>query len=368
MQAEQALLGALLLDPAQLPPLADWLEVRHFHRPAHAALYEVLLAQHAADHRALASEADPDARRAWALEAICAAEAASPGLTPSYAHALIAACPRAEHAPAYARMVLESAVHRALHEHAHRLLLAAQSSDMQDAVHLAEVLRQAIRQLTDAWGAVDPRPRRPLPQPPARRPDPAGDEALRGSEAMLLGALTDQPAAIVGIAQWLTGEDFLDPGHRAVYHALTALAHRGEPVDALTVLWEVQRRGALTSRTLTPDRIRGICAGTSAGDPGYWAETVLLASLLRQAATSAGIIRALALDPSLPATQLLGAATQALEPLAAIQHRWQTATGTQPPRPGPVLAGAPRTAAAHTPPQPAARPPQRPKASPRAGP
>jgi len=126
-------------------------------------------------------------------------------------------------------------------------------------------------------------------------------EAVCGNERMLLASLIESPERISEIASWLTDSDFLVPEHRAVYQALTGLAHRGEPFDGLTVLWEVQRRGALAAGTTSVEKVRSLVAPGIPGDPDYWAEHVLRASLLHASATSAGIVRVLALDASVSA-------------------------------------------------------------------
>ena len=40
--AEQALLGALLWEPARVADIADWLAADDFYRPAHAAIYRTI--------------------------------------------------------------------------------------------------------------------------------------------------------------------------------------------------------------------------------------------------------------------------------------------------------------------------------------
>ncbi|MET8623719.1 DnaB-like helicase N-terminal domain-containing protein [Kitasatospora sp. NPDC004669] len=337
MEAEQALLGALLLDARQVDSVAGWLEPRHFYRPAHASLFTALLAQRAAGHRALAEGATKEERRGWALEAMATAGQASRGFTASYGHTLIAACSRSDHAASYGRMVLETAIRRALEEHAHRLLHAAETGSVQAAVELTGVLRSAIRQLADVWGTpIDLRRRHPFPQPPPTAPHEQKARAVLGNEEVLLGALVDHPQRITEITAWLQPTDFADAGHAALYQAVAALGHRREPVDPLTVLWEAQRRGILARGLLTVDQVRAVCAGGAAADPEYFGELVLQASLLRAAATAAGIVRVMALDASISAAQLLGASAQALQPVEAVRARWAAANGEPPPRPVPT--------------------------------
>ncbi|WP_395297298.1 DnaB-like helicase N-terminal domain-containing protein [Kitasatospora hibisci] len=338
MEAEQALLGALLLSPAQLAAVVEWLEPGHFYRHSHAALYEVLLAQRAAGHPAQAEDADKDQLQDWALGALATAAGASRGLTPGYGATLIAACPDSRHAGAYGRMVLESAIRRQVHEHAHRLHHAARTGALEGVLELTGELRKAIRGLAGFWGSLDERPR-PLPGPwPLELADSIREKTLRHESATLSSA-TASPTGLVEITRWLQPVDFLDTGHRAVYQALAALAHRSEPIDVLTVLWEVQNRGAIASGAITADGVRAVTRSGFTGDPQYWGERILRASVLRQSASSAGVVRLLARDSSLPAARLLGSALHALGNAEAVQDRWRTANGI-PPRPDPPPAPA----------------------------
>ncbi|MFC9331701.1 DnaB-like helicase N-terminal domain-containing protein [Kitasatospora sp. NPDC057015] len=345
MEAEQAVLGAILLAPRQLRSLSAWLRPAHFYRPAHAALFEALLAQQEAGHPGLVSDSDVD-QLAWVTQAMAAASAANPGFTAAYGHALIAACPVPGHAVSYGRMVLETAVRREVHEHAHRLLNAARTGHIEAALQLTGALRTAIDRLADSWGSPDERPR-PAPGPWPLELSEHIVEETRQHEQVLLGAVTAVPGELAEITSWLHPADFLDPGHRAVYRALAALGHRGDPIDPLTVLWEVQHRGTLSGGDITADGVRSITRAGFTGDPGYWAEQVLRASVLRSATTSAGAVRLLSLDASVPAARLLGSALHVLRETEAMQKRWRTATsgaepGTCDTRPGKHRRGAAR--------------------------
>ncbi|KQV20935.1 MULTISPECIES: DnaB-like helicase N-terminal domain-containing protein [unclassified Kitasatospora] len=325
-EAEQALLGALLLSPGQLDSVAAWLRPEHFYSHPHGALYEVLLAQRAAGHPALATGAGEDQLRDWALGAAAAAAERSRGLTPGYGAALIAACPVSRHAGAYGRIVLEDAIRRQVHERAHRLQHAARTGSLEGALELTGELRAAILELVGSWGSLDERPR-PLPGPwPLEIADSVRETTLQ-YEAAMLSCATAVPGGLVEITRWLRPTDFLGSGHGAVYQALAALAHRSEPIDALTVLREAHHRGAVASGVITADGIRAVTRGGITGDPEYWAERVLRASLLRQSAGSAGVIRLLARDSSLPGGRLLGSALHALGPAERVQERWRTAHG-----------------------------------------
>ncbi|MER7701628.1 DnaB-like helicase N-terminal domain-containing protein [Kitasatospora sp. NPDC097605] len=334
MEAEQALLGAILLDPAQLGAVA-WLEPQHFYRPAHTALYQALIDQAAAGHPGLDPE-PTEARARWATDAMTAAAEACPAFTAGYGHTLIAACPVSSHAAVYGRMVLESWIRRQVHEHAHRLQHASRTGDLNGVLDLTVALRQAVHELTARWGALDKHPR-PLPgQWPLELSD-AIRRTTTVDETALLTSATASPSGLHEITRWLRPGDFLDPGRGAVYQALAALAHRDEPIDVLTVLWEAQRQGAIAAGAVTADGVRAATRNGFTGDSRYWGERVLRASVLRQTSASAGVVRLLSRDTSLAAARLLGCVLPALERAEAVQERWRAATGA------PLRAGPPPT-------------------------
>ncbi|MFF8990863.1 DnaB-like helicase N-terminal domain-containing protein [Streptomyces sp. NPDC014983] len=372
LQAEQAVLGAVLLDPGQLPRLSGWLRPDHFYRPHHAALYAALLKLHSDGHPGAgpqpiapttedrkagawptaAPTAGRDERLAWMDDAIAEANTEVRGLTAVYLHTLIAACPRPAHAPVYGRMVLEGAIHRTVAKHATRLHQMARADTVrgsaEDTLHYAQVLTDVLSDLARRWG-TDPRPMAPptpLPQPAAANQPPASEELL-ADEEYLLAVLTAHPDALGELVGWLRPEDFANPGHGRIYRCLGALHHRGEPVDEVTVLWEAQRRGALADGTLTAEDVLRLCDSKSpAGIADYLGEQVVRAALVRTAASAARQVRALADDESLAPGRLIGYALHALSPLDDIRRRWRAASGA------PEAASAP-----HPAPQPTAHVP-----------
>ncbi|MFG3120352.1 DnaB-like helicase N-terminal domain-containing protein [Streptomyces sp. NPDC048197] len=226
------------------------------------------------------------------------------GLTASYAHSLVSACPRPEHSAVYGRMVLEGAIHRSVAQHATRLQQAARADAIhggaEETVHHAQVLSDVLADLARRWDS-EPWPLAPPPSvpPPPAHPQPV-DERLLADEEFLLGCLSARPQKLDEVVSWLHPGDFADAGHQQIYRCLGALHHRGEPIDQLTVLWETQRRGALADRTLDAERVLRICDPSAfAGSAEYVGEQVVRASLVRTAAASARQIRALTDDGSL---------------------------------------------------------------------
>ncbi|CDR10533.1 DnaB-like helicase N-terminal domain-containing protein [Streptomyces iranensis] len=337
LQAEQAVLGAVLLEPRQLGRLSGWLRPEHFYRPAHSALYAAMLTLRDGGHPATKAPPDGSAPLVWLNDIHREASTGTRGITTAFVHSLVAACPRSAHAPVYGRMVLEGAIHRSVTQHAIRLHQAARAdalrgSGVAETVHHARVLNDVLGDLARRWG-TEPRPAQPRMAPGGVAAQVPGqvEERVLADEEFLLGALIAHPDQLSQIVGWLRPEDFADSGHRQVYRALGALQHRGEPVDALTVLWECQRRGALADGSLDAERVRRICEIPVAGSVGYFGEQVLDSSLLRTAATSARHVRDLADDETRAPGQLISHALHALTPLDEVRHRRAAAdTGREP--------------------------------------
>nr|BFD94076.1 DnaB-like helicase N-terminal domain-containing protein [Kitasatospora sp. Xyl93] len=270
------------------------------------------------------------------------------GLTASYPHTLIAACPRPAHAPVYGRMVLEGSIHRTVAEHAARLLAVAQEgagqAEVQGAVAQADFLVGVLEELAARWGS-QPRAVAPGVLPITA----AGDEpaaAQLEDEQFLLALLVNQDGAIEEVFDWLRPQDFADPGHGQLYRCLGALHHRGEPIDPVTALLEVQRRGLLADGTLTEDRLGPVLRDGAAGSAEWLGERLLRSSVTRTAAGAALQIAAHADNRRLAPGQLIGHALHALGPLDEVRARWLTATSPSDPQCRPAVGEAARVQAA----------------------
>ncbi|MEV1026654.1 DnaB-like helicase N-terminal domain-containing protein [Streptomyces sp. NPDC050264] len=334
VQAEQAVLGALFLDPRQLIGLSGWLRPEHFDRPVHAALYAAMLKLRAEGHLAATAGADGPVPLAWITDTVQEASGHTRGLTAVFPHLLVSACPRPEHAPIYGRMVLEGAIHRSVALHAGRLHQAAladlRRGSVDETVHHAQVLSDVLVELARVWG-TEPRPVAP---PDAYslhpgRPHSVADQVL-ADEEFLLGCLSSHSEQLLDLVHWLRPDDFIDPGHQQIYRALRALLHRGEPIDQLTVLWEAQRRGALSDGTLDTDRVQRVCDPLVSGAAEHFGEQIVNASLVRTAATAARQVGALADHEALAPGQLLDYALYALGPLEDVRRRLRIAQGIEP--------------------------------------
>ncbi|MBD0692432.1 DnaB-like helicase N-terminal domain-containing protein [Streptomyces sp. CBMA123] len=357
LTGEQAVLGAVLLDPRQLGGL-DWLEPRDFYRPGHQALFAALRKLRTEDHPALSTQGAVPV--AWLTDTLAEAGQQVRGLTASYLHTLVAACPRPAHAPLYGRMVLEGSIHRTVAEHADRLLAVAREDAGQHEVHgtaaQADVLAGVLDDLATRWGT---RPRAAAPRTP---PLPAAGEppaaAQTEDEQFLLSLLVHQNGAIGEVFDWLRPQDFAVPGHGQLYRCLGALHHRGEPIDPVTTLWEVQRRGLLAEGVLTEQQLGPVLRDGAAGSAEWLGEQLLRSSLTRAAAGAAQQIAAHADDRRLAPGQLISHALHALGPLEEVRARWRTATSppAAQPRFAPDQESRVKAARARSPTQPSPRP------------
>ncbi|MEU5162276.1 DnaB-like helicase N-terminal domain-containing protein [Streptomyces sp. NPDC020875] len=329
--AEQALLGALLLNPARLNTLGP-LEAVQFHNPAHAAVFAAMASLPAPEAAVHAKEP------VWLTAVHDHARRDARVLTASYLHALVQACPAPEHAPAYARIVRADHARRTLRAQAERLVQAATGSTMPDPAATAMTRADALAGFLDNLASLFPPhpgslPRTPLPPPPEHD---SGAEAAYEERALLACAVA-RPETLTAM-RWLQADDFATPLHGQLFRCVAQLAHRGDAVDPVTVLWEAQHHGLVPS--LPPREILDLVS-TPAGAAEHWGERVLQRSLLHQARTAGLRIRAYTDDPATSVHQLVTGSRRALADLTAVRARWHHAT-----HPGPAPRAAPTSTAA----------------------
>ena len=250
VRAEQAFLGALLLDPAGQQRLLDLVEPGDMYRPWHA---QVLAAMHRARNRgALPDPAeiyqelqnDPDLPRAVAADAVPLAS-------------LIEAAPRPGHAPAYASMVVEGAIRRRAGLAGSRLAQACESGDLAAAFRQTAEARRALTACADRWQSLPCRFGRELARPDdpaAHQPGPApqhGNAAATGGRA--LRDLVAAPGQLATVRNWLQSEHFARAADGKLYAVMQDMHAALMPVDAVTVAWEAARRGIRAE----PERLTG---------------------------------------------------------------------------------------------------------------
>ncbi|MEU8617353.1 DnaB-like helicase N-terminal domain-containing protein [Streptomyces sp. NPDC048623] len=315
--AEQALLGAVLLQPALLAALED-LGSSAFDSPVHAAIFAAM------NDVPAPAEATASAGLGWLNTVLSKARPQAPGLSPSYMHTLISACPQPQHAPAYAVVIRAEHARRTIRLHAEQLAQAATDTTVPDRPRHALIAADALVRHLDQLAERFPFHARPLPrtpQPPAPQLS-AGDE-IRETEQWLLASAVSRPEQLQGM-RWLTSDDFLDPVHACLWQSMTTLAHRRDPVDPVTVLWEGQQRGLLSSG-IAPAAVIALLS-TPVGSASYWGERLLERNLLARALHAAGQITAYTADPANSVNQLVTGSRRALADLHTVRSRWQHAT------------------------------------------
>jgi replicative DNA helicase len=106
------------------------------------------------------------------------------------------------------------------------------------------------------------------------------------AEESVLGAMMLSPGAIGAVSEVLDAGDFYRESHAKIYRAALALYAKGEPVDAITLVDELEERGELEdagSRTRIHELAALVPASANAGH---------YARIVREMATLRGLIRA----------------------------------------------------------------------------
>ncbi|MYQ82559.1 MULTISPECIES: DnaB-like helicase N-terminal domain-containing protein [unclassified Streptomyces] len=343
---EQALLGALLLDPRHLDDVTG-IAPASFSTAAHTALFATILSLPVPDPVEHATTTK------WLDQVLAAARDQARGLSVLYLQTLIQVCPSARHAPAYARIVEAEHSRRRLAAAAQRLMRTAVDISLPQRVTTTLAEAENLTVVVDDIAARFPPHAGSMPRTPAPPTAIHHDEEALDEERLLLATSTLH-ASSVGRMRWLTPGDFTHSLHAGLWQCLTALTRRGTPVDRMTVLWEAQHRGLLTTGA-RPRELLDLLAGTS-GSPEHWGERVLQRSVLTTAHHAGRRIEAYAGDPATTPYQLVVGSRRALADLSAVRTRWQHAASPPPtdnptrtksaaaPRAGPPRTTAPLTA------------------------
>jgi DnaB-like helicase N terminal domain len=303
IRAEQALLGAVMSDPAGQAHLLDLVEPDDMTRPYHgqvlAAMQRLRGSGTAPGPLAVYEEIkkDPDLPRTVSHDGVLLA-------------GLMEAAPRTDHAPAYAAMVIGSGIRQRVALAGSRMTQAAGGQDLEAALTMAARARQELARCQARWEALPAPMRRELPVPAQ---DPHGRAGLiqsvaavrdevrelrrdlragarqglevrlasvarhvadvaaasadlrerqeraraaaearpGGTDAEETGAralrdLAASPAQIGTVRGWLRPGHFAQPGQGGLYAVMRDMTDAGEPVDPVTVSWEASRRGIET--------------------------------------------------------------------------------------------------------------------------
>lgn len=261
-RAEKALLGALLTDPASIRQAA-LAEAGNFASPLHQQIHAALIPRRPGQYPGWAGPLSPNAAYARARGAA----------TDSYLRELISSCPDPAHAGSYARMVMEASLRRQLTRYALRLRYDAATLHYE-----LNRLRELQPEGLDLPGPHDPdhdlqrlfshqmqlsytlhahaRAFDPAADTPAAsttgQPGPATLTAAGPSrhalgEEQVIAGIIQHRAPAEDFPAWLPAGAFRAGPRREIYTALTSLYYRDDPVDPLTLDWELARRHSAAS-------------------------------------------------------------------------------------------------------------------------
>jgi len=235
--AERALLGALLTDPAQLDELR-YVRTADFETELHREIYAAIQRAHSdAPSLSGAAFADrvagylPTIDHVWELDEL---------------HALALNCPDPDHAPTYARMVQEAGFRRDLAEHAERIGTIAQAGTEPEVIseHLA-LLSEALSTHATRFGPMAELAH--ISDVAAGRAmvdiDQTDPERLARQD-QVLADLMRHPEDIREVSTWLGSDNFAAGPRREVYETIVNIDSLDEPVDEITVAWNLARRAA----------------------------------------------------------------------------------------------------------------------------
>lgn len=328
--AEQALLGALFLEPTRIAEVD--LDAAHFDNRTHALLFAAMRT---------VPLPDPEKHRenaGWLAAVYAKARPQAPGLPHTYPHTLVQVCTHPGHVAAYAGMIRADHARRTLRTHAERLARSAIDTALPHRVgatvtqadQLGDLLDQLSGRFAPHPGSL---PRTPVPPEPAE----AGEEAV-DDEQLLLATATGSPQTVQTM-RWLMPGDFTVPRYGALWGCITGLVHRGRPVDPITVLGEAQQAGLVTGAVTAQDLL-GLLSDPH-GVPDHWGEKIVRRALLHRARTVANRIVVFADDPANTPYQLITGCRRALAEFASLRTRWNRATQPAPSTPAARNRGTP---------------------------
>jgi len=237
-RVERALLGALITDPGLVPRL-EYLEPRVFADDLHGAVYEAI--------RPL-----PVATAPSAGDRIAAiARAAGPQVSEEYVRELAASCPDPGHGTAYGLRLVQAALFRriaqradvlggqaALLEHEEARVIEAGANGGQQALDAARYLGLISAALRRHTAPLIPTTSATAERSPAASIDrKASDQELR--EEHVLTALLQQHRESDQILAFLPAAAFTSPERKEIFRAIRRLRQASQPVDELTVSWEL---------------------------------------------------------------------------------------------------------------------------------
>jgi replicative DNA helicase len=238
--AERAVIGALLLEPARLADVHEWLRPDDFDGGAERQTYQAIC--HVTDR---GEPLTPDLVDRQLREGKADGPVLADG---AFLIGTMDACPAPSRASVYGRMVLELSIRRHIAADIaglrHKAEQASTSEQLNTVfaqidgvqlgvknLHLREALAAHTASVAPNWaGELKPLSR-----------FPRYEEGVVERQAVV--ALVDQPAALKTVARWLKPNDFSDDECASLFSELTVLREANNPIDGITVAWRARRVG-----------------------------------------------------------------------------------------------------------------------------
>lgn len=325
--AEQATLGALMLEPDLPRHTARWLRSEDFVHPWHAHVHACIR-----DLAAARGSTDAGAVGAGLIERLGHRQADVPRLVD-----LLQAVPTRPSGSRYAAMVLEGSLRRRVACYGVLLKGAALSTVLSGdpaaveavVLHVDHDVAASEARWATATGRPAPAPRETAPHGTApgasvlaaglsghvaadrvliEHPMPTAEQ-IGAHEAALIGALINHPDRVHDVAGWLHPEAMLSRPWAAAFRAVAQQADAHQPIDAVTIAWELHRTAALHGPGPEVRELRDVVDAASVTDPDRAARVVAGDQLRLIAERAAVSLRTDAGNAGLDLRDLLDTAT-----------------------------------------------------------
>lgn len=306
---ERATVGALLLEPAGLQEVRDWLEPRDFDGIAESQAFSALVE--------LGSRAEAVTPEGVEGEVRLTVAPGTQQADAAHLVTLMQETPEAARVTTYARMVLELSIRRqvateaiGLRQHAES---ATSTTDLNMVFAHVDGIRRGIESLhrreTTAAQSHGVSPTIPDGALPQLVRFPRSEHGVVEREAII--ALVDQPAALERVTRWLRAGDFGDEEAASLFSELVALHDAHNPIDRITLAWRAARVGI--DGPICDSLVQGPGSAVT-GEPDLAARRVLEQSVQQAVVATSEELERMADDPAVNATSVAYARLNALWP------------------------------------------------------
>jgi hypothetical protein len=314
--AEQSTLGCLMLEPTLANSVSTWLRADDFSHPWHRSVFTTIRELNVAR-----TPIDPTRIGQALFERFGSRRADLPSVVD-----LLQAVPIRPQGQRYASMVLEASLRREVSCQGVILQAAALSAALtqrsEPVTRITTLIDTTLAQAEERWlGATDGRPdvgQRKDVRLVSRDHDtelgadrlfrahpPIDPAEVRQNEERLIASLVTHPNHIASTAAWLRPDAPSDPKWRPVYAALVQLDELAQPIDVVTVTWEVQRTSARLGAGPGTRELREAVELAETDDPTHCGRIVAGDQLRIAANHGADTLRAAAANPGIELVDVL---------------------------------------------------------------